>query len=228
MRLARKARGFTLLELLVVIVIIGVIVSAATLSFSVLGRDRESEEQTRRFWAILQQAREEAELQSLDLGVFVVAGGYQYLRYDARHRRWAPLADDRMYEVRKLPEGLRFRVWLDGREVVLRPDFPDRKEKESEKDAKDDADEGLRDDHDKDDEADKWPPQIMVLSSGEVMPFELHIERDGAPAEWRAVGLADNDLRVERRANTGNEWILMAQTKPPPVDDKQRVSDARR
>ncbi|RPH54665.1 MAG: prepilin-type N-terminal cleavage/methylation domain-containing protein, partial [Lysobacterales bacterium] len=47
-----RARGFTLLEILVVVVIIGVIVSAATLAIGVLGGDREVEDQTRRFWAV--------------------------------------------------------------------------------------------------------------------------------------------------------------------------------
>ena len=69
---ARAAwRGFTLIEMLIVIVIIGVIVSMATLSVNMLGRDSQVEDQTRRFWAVLQQAREEAELQSINVGVFV-------------------------------------------------------------------------------------------------------------------------------------------------------------
>ena len=55
----RTARGFTLMEILVVIVVIGVIVSAATLSFGVLGKDREAEDQSRRFWAVLVQECDE-------------------------------------------------------------------------------------------------------------------------------------------------------------------------
>lgn len=206
----RKAAGFTLLEILVVVVIIGVIVSAATLAIGVLGQDREVEEQARRFWTVLRQAREEAELQSQDVAVFVAADSYEFLRYEPRLNDWTMLADDPLYAPRALPEGLRFRLWIDGREIVLKPTLPDRSDKQ---------------------EHEKWPPQIMVLSNGDVMPFQLQIERDQAQALWRIVALPDNDLRVERRSREQErEWTLVARTKPLADDeeDRERVSSARR
>jgi general secretion pathway protein H len=208
------SRGFTLVEILVVVVIIGVIVAVATLAIGVLGADREVEDESRRFWAVLQQAREESELQGIDVGVFVGRSEYEYLRFDQRRNEWAPLVDDSLYAARELPEGLQFRLWLEGREVVLKPALPDRSDEDEHK---------------------KWPPQVMVLSSGEVMPFELQIERDRADALWRVVGLADNDLRIERRnperALSARDWILVAQTLTPPDEDDEdrsrRVSNAR-
>jgi general secretion pathway protein H len=206
-----RARGFTLLEILVVVVIIGVIVSAATLAIGVLGGDREVEDQARRFWAVLQQAREEAELQGADVAVFISAGAYEFLRFDTRRNQWILIRDDELYRPRELPEGLRYRLWLDGREVVLKLQPPDRSDEVQHK---------------------KWPPQIMVLSSGDIMPFELRIERDAAEALWRVVGAPDNDLRVERRGTereNQRDWIMMAQTKAPEDEDaRERVSDARR
>jgi len=200
--------GFTLLEILVVIVIIGVMVSMATLSIGLLGADRQSEEEARRVWAVIGQAREEAELQTIDLAVFVGATDYEFLRFDTRRNQWVPVVDDKLYAQRALPEGLRFRLWLEGREIVLKPALPDRSKK---------------------DENEKSPPQLTVLSSGDVVPFELQIERDGAPALWRMTSLADGDLRVERRKDE-RDWIVSAQTKPPPEADKskERISDARR
>jgi general secretion pathway protein H len=199
--------GFTLLEILVVIVIIGVMVSVVTLSVGLLGPDREVEEETRRFWAVLRQAREEAELQAIDLAVYVSATEYEFLRFDTRRNEWQPVVDDRLYAQRALPEGLRFRVWLEGRELVLKPGLPDRSKK---------------------DEDQKWPPQLTVLSSGEVVPFELQIERDAAPAMWRMTSLADGDLRIEQRKDA-RDWVMIEQTKPPPEDDKskERMSYAR-
>lgn len=188
------------MEVLVVIVIIGVIISAATLAFGVLGADRESEDEARRFWALLRQAREEAELQSLDLGVFVAASSYEFLRFDPRINQWLPIQGDSFYAPRALPEGLRFRVWVESREIILPPRLPERGDEEDNK---------------------KWPPQIMVMSSGEIMPFEVHIERDGAQALWRVVAQPDNDLRVERR-NEDRQWSLVAQTNPPPEEDEEQ------
>jgi general secretion pathway protein H len=179
-----------------------------TLSFNVLGSDRETAEETRRFWAVLRQAREEAELQSLDLAVFVGATEYEFLRFDTRRNEWQQIADDKLYAPRVLPEGLRFRLWMESRELVLKPGLPDRSKK---------------------DENQKWPPQVTVLSSGDVVPFELQIERDAAPALWRMTSQADGDLRVEQRKKDDNDWVLVVQTKPPPEDDKskERMSYAR-
>lgn len=200
--------GFTLLELLVVLVVVGIMVSMAVLSFGVLGRDRQAEEEARRFWVVLQQAREEAELQVEDLGIFVSTGAYEFLRFEPRKNEWQLIEGDELFAQRELPEGLRFRMRLESREVILKPSLPDRGDK---------------------DENDRNAPHVMVLSSGDVMPFELEIEREGAPALWRVTGLANNDLRVEKR-DERSQWGPLLQTKPPPENDRQqptRVSSAR-
>jgi general secretion pathway protein H len=168
----------------------------------VLGGDREADEDTHRFWAVLRQAREEAELQSIDLAIFVGAGEYEFLRFDTRRNEWQPIVDDKLYAQRTLPEGLKFRLWMEGRELVLKHGLPDRSKK---------------------DEHQKYPPQVTVLSSGDVAPFELQLERDAAPALYRITSLADGDLRIERRkAKDQPDWTLVEQTKPPPEDDKSK------
>jgi general secretion pathway protein H len=187
-------------------VIIGVIVSSAFLSINVLGRDREVEAQTRRLWAVLRQAGEEAELESRDVALFVSAGEYEFLRFDRKQNDWGLIVDDNLYAPRELPEGLRFRLRLDGREIVLKPTPANRADK---------------------DERKKWPPQIVVLSNGDIMPFELRIERDNAEALWRVVAQGDGDLRLERHDSQG-DWTIVRQTKPPPEEtERRRVANAR-
>jgi general secretion pathway protein H len=206
----KAAAAFTLVEILVVIVIIGVIISAATLAVGVLGRDRQAEDEARRLWAVMQQVREDAELQTLDLSAFVSRSAYEFLRFDPRQDTWVPIADERLYAPRKLPEGLSVRLWMDSREVVLKATPPNRNDKDEHK---------------------KWTPQLMVLASGEIVPFELQIERDGAPALWRVVALPDHDLRIEQRDAQGR-WQLVAQTRPAADEDanadKRREASARR
>lgn len=202
-------RGFTLMEIMVVVIIIGVMIAIATLSTSLLGRDRESEEQARRLWAVLRQAREESELQSFDTGMFVSATGYEFMHYDTRRTLWAPIENDKLFAPREVPDGLRLRVWLDSREIILKPSPVDR---------------GDADEHKKN------PPQVMVLSSGDIMPFEIRIEREGGEALWRVVALPDNDLRVERRSfenDLPGEWGVVAQTKPAEEDERVIRASAR-
>jgi general secretion pathway protein H len=217
--------GFTLMEVLVVIVIIGVIVSVATISFGVLGGDREAEDETRRFWVLLQQAREEAELQSLDFGVHIAAHSYEFLRLDSRRNLWLPVENDALYMPRELPEGLRFRVWIEQREVILKPTLPERTNKAAEENDEDDDEPktGAQSafapvDAESLETSQKFPPHIMVLSSGEIFPFEVQIERDSADATWRIVGLPDNDLRIERRGQN-RDWIMVNQTNVPVEED---------
>lgn len=221
-RSATTIAGFTLMEVLVVIVIIGVIVTAATLSFGILGGDRESEDEARRFWALLQQAREEAELQTADIGVYVAASSYEFLRMDPRKRLWVPIGGDALYVPRELPDGLRFRVWLESREIILKPQLPDRSEDEEDEEEGEEEETVVDRTVPNPNGRQENPPQIMVLSSGEIMPFELQIERDGAEALWRVVAQPDNDLRVERR-NRDRTWTMVAQTKAPEEDEEDKT-----
>ena len=117
----RNQSGFTLMEVLVVVVIVGIIVATATLSVGVLGGDRELANEAKRFAAVLIQAREEAEIKGMDVGVLMAQPTYQYLRFDNRREYWKPIEDDSLFRTRELPVGVRARLWLDGREVVLKP-----------------------------------------------------------------------------------------------------------
>jgi general secretion pathway protein H len=231
-RAPRGARGFTLIEILVVIVIISIIIASATIAVGVLGRDRASEDQARRLWAVLQQAREEAELQGLDVGLYLASGSYEFLRFDRRVNAWQPIPDDDFYAAREMPDGLRFRATLDGTEIVLKPTLPSRTVQERPKaDDREVKQLGADDDEKKDEKKDEDPlkradkdnppPQIAVLSSGEIMPFEIAIERDNNPAVFRVVGTPDNDLRVEQR-DAEQRWQILVQTNPP-QDEKEKL-----
>jgi general secretion pathway protein H len=191
-------RGFTLIEMLVVIVIVGIIVTMATLSVGVLGRDNEVEDQAKRLYAVLTEVREEAELQGRDLGLLVERDGYLFMRYDYALKQWQTFQDDELLDYRKLPEGLQFRLWLDGREVILKT-HSDNQELMGNADSSSSSSgivnsptsttiSGLR-------------PQIAVLSSGDILPFELQLARDGNDFYWHVTGGADNTLKLESGGN---------------------------
>ncbi|HTE41187.1 MAG TPA: type II secretion system minor pseudopilin GspH [Steroidobacteraceae bacterium] len=205
--MARRSlsRAFTLLEILVVMLIIGIMATVVTVSVGALGKDREMEDTAERLWAILQQAREESELQGFDIGLRVGAQSYDFLRFDARQQAWLPVIDDDLLYPRDLPEGLRMRLWLEGREAVLAAHPASAAEEEeippeevttkASDDPAGDVDETtIADEPDKKKEV---PPQIMVLASGDVNAFEVQFERDGTTVRWRLLSNPDSTLTVE-------------------------------
>ena len=170
----RRGAGFTLLEILVVIVIIGVIISIATVAVGVLGSDREVEDQSRRLWAVLTQGREEAELQGRDIGLFIDDSSYEFMLFEPKRAGWVTIEDDDLLARRELPEGVRMRLWLESREVVLKPPRALTEE-----------------------EREKRAPQIVMVASGEVVPFQLEVAREGGNAKWHVMSQPDNTIIVE-------------------------------
>ncbi|MCY0389186.1 GspH/FimT family pseudopilin [Robbsia sp. Bb-Pol-6] len=84
-------RGFTLLEVLVVLVIGGLLVSLASLSFS---RNPRTDllEQAQRLALVFETAGDEAQLRAAPIAWQPIAGGY---RFTVRGRDgWRPLADE--------------------------------------------------------------------------------------------------------------------------------------
>jgi general secretion pathway protein H len=148
---ARRARGFTLIEILVVITIIGVIAAATILSLTSSGRDRELEKEGDRLLALVNYAREQAELQTREYGVMFSDDGYEFLTYDNRRAAWRGVFEDDALAERKLPYGLTFALSIESRPVTFnRP-----------KDAKDKT------------------PQLMIYSNGDLTTFAATLQRDG-------------------------------------------------
>jgi general secretion pathway protein H len=117
-RCYRKAAGFTLLEVLVVVVIVGVLSTAFLLSVGG-GRQDKAEDEAQRFAALLRLASQEAMLRSRDLAVEMLPEGYRFLVNE--EQKWQPLEDE-LLRPRQLAEGLSFDLRLDGAAVLLSAD----------------------------------------------------------------------------------------------------------
>jgi general secretion pathway protein H len=104
-----NGKGFTLIELLVVVVIIGLLTSLIAISIS--PNQPSPQRESRRFYQVLEAAREQAVLFNQELGVELRGNSYRVLQWQAQ--RWRPLDTD-LFSEYGLPENLSQTLWLGG------------------------------------------------------------------------------------------------------------------
>ena len=115
-----RARGLTLVEILVVVVLIGIILSLATLSLSTAGPQVKMREEGRRLLRLMELARETAIFESRELALVMDEEGYRF--QELRARQWQDITDDEVLRARKLDAGIRMRLRLEATEVSFGED----------------------------------------------------------------------------------------------------------
>lgn len=115
-RLSYEIKGFTLIEILVVIVIIGVILSFATLAIGDGGRAKQLEQETQRLAWLLTQARYEAIMQAEEFGLLVDVDEYRF--YKLQGQDWQVLQED-IFRPHSLPSGIQSELRIDGNSIIL-------------------------------------------------------------------------------------------------------------
>ncbi|PID33713.1 MAG: type II secretion system protein GspH [Thiotrichales bacterium] len=108
-------RGFTLIEIMVVIVIVAILMAAVTLSFPPVG-DKLLKENAERFSALVSLAQDESILQSAEMSLEIDADGYGFYRNE--NNQWTALSEA-PFKKRRLPERIRSKLILDGVEIDL-------------------------------------------------------------------------------------------------------------
>lgn len=162
-------RGFTLLEVMVVLVIIGTIIGIITITV-----DTRREKVTiavDRLASLTRLASEEAVLRSRELALEIKPDGYHFLTLG--DEGFIPLEGDSLLKERKLPEDLELELYLLGEPVEI--------------DAKKDELSGKV----------EKPPRILLFSSGEMTPFELRIRDPYTEEEYSVAGEMTGMVSVE-------------------------------
>ncbi|HMK87433.1 MAG TPA: type II secretion system minor pseudopilin GspH [Steroidobacteraceae bacterium] len=168
-----RSRGFTLVEILVVVVIMAVVISLAVLSIGTTGRDQQLDEETRRIVGLVDLLHERAVLEGRDFGLRIEPTAYEFVVYDPDHDRWLTLAGESEFRHRNLPKGVTFALELDSVAVVLKP---------IERDLSDTP---------------PPPPQVAIAASGDGTPFRLTLRREATQASAAVDGDAFGKTKLE-------------------------------
>lgn len=146
-----KPNGFTLIEILVVLIIVGLLAALATVNMAGGSQQRELQEQVRELYLLMQTASEQAVLNNREFGLVLEDGGYQFVAFEDETGDWRA-SSERLFRPRRFPDWLVITEYLENSAPRLMSA----------------NDEGLR-------------PEVVFFSSGETTPFELEFTlRDGA------------------------------------------------
>lgn len=179
---ARYGAGFTLIEIMVVLVIVGIIVAIALLSLGTLGDNRNLETEARRLSTLIQMANDDATIQGRDFGLEVMQTGYRFVEFDPYLNQWFEVTDDDFMRERALEEGSEFELIIEERRLLLQEEARETEDEDDDEDSRDLTDDYL--------------PHILILSSGDTSPFELRIIRQSDKSEVTLTMTAAGELRI--------------------------------
>jgi general secretion pathway protein H len=187
------AGGFTLIEIMVVVVIIGVVSAMLIISFNLVGSDRELRTQATRLASILELTVDEATLQGRDYGLEIMRGGYRFVEFDPFVGRWNEVIGDDLLRPRVLEDDLEFELTIEERRITLEDNAADISVDEEDEDEDELAYLNRQDERSS---VEDYQPHVLILSSGDASPFELKIVRSYDQQEISLVMLIDGQLEI--------------------------------
>ncbi len=148
---AKKNRGFTLIELMVVIVIAGMLVTFASLSVS-NSADKQLETEAKRFVSLVKFAADEAIMNNREIILKVEEQKYSFTVAGPDNTLIDLGQDDPIFRARKLPG----HMYISGDVAGEKMRFEEKRDKDAEPDF----------------------ARIGIFSSGEMLPFEIIFSQD--------------------------------------------------
>jgi len=176
--------GFTLLEIMLVIFLMGMMVTGVVMTMNTAGPDRQLKQEAARFIGVLELAEEEALLSSIEMGIVIEEQQYQFVYLDDDDK-WSAFNDSKFFAKKELQEDMLLSLELagltaQGSLLGDRKLFAD--------------DDGLFEDNDGlfegDDKQVRIEPDIFIYSSGEITDFTLTFT-------YMDADLGDSSIKVQ-------------------------------
>ena len=174
-----RAQGFTLLELMIVIVITAILFSFATLTIRGNSPEDLIKEEARRLDRLIQLVLEEAVLKNTEYGLEFKSNSYRFLTLN--NDEWQAISGDKLLRQRELPEDMEIELTVDQTDIII-------------------GDTLITTDEDNAniDEEEKAKPQIFLLSSEEITPeFSARFLLRGIETSYVVNGSIDGKHEVK-------------------------------
>ncbi|QYJ97471.1 type II secretion system minor pseudopilin GspH [Shewanella alkalitolerans] len=180
--------GFTLLEVLLVVLLMGLAAAAVTYTTSGADQHKALERTARQFMAATELVLDETILSGHFIGIVIDKQRYEFVVYD--EGKWKPLQQDRLLAAKEMEPGVEMHLVLDGLPLTQ----------------EDEEDESWFDEpliERSEEEKKKFPePQVLLFPSGEMSVFELTFvgkDERGQEIEALVVGDALGRLTLGRK-----------------------------
>lgn len=100
-----RSSGFTLIEILVVLVVVGMLVALATFTMGGNSLRRDLDNEVEQVFLLMQTVSEQAVLNNTEFGLLMEEEQYRFLAYDQQSGDWRP-SQERLLRQRSMPEWL--------------------------------------------------------------------------------------------------------------------------